>query len=199
MFEKLRINTTRLFVGILSCFILCTGSAWEAQIPFLSSLLFLIGITLVGIATLGRLWCTLYIGGYKTSKLITVGPYSMSRHPLYFFSFIGAIGVGLASETLLIPTILAVGFALYYPLVIRSEEKKLRQMHSEEFEAYVKTTPSFFPRLSLLTEPREYRVNTTAFRRRLFSSFWFVWFVGILEIIEELHHLGLIPILFKIY
>jgi hypothetical protein len=72
-------------------------------------------------------------------------------------------------------------------------------VHSEEFEAYVKRTPVFYPKLSLLTEPQEYKVNPISFKRRLFSSLWFVWLVGILEIIEELHALKLIPILFRIY
>lgn len=199
MFEKLRIHMTRLFAAILSGIILFSSSAWETQIPFLGSLFFLIGTSFVGIGTLGRLWCTLYIGGYKTNQLITVGPYSMSRHPLYFFSLIGAIGVGFTSETILVPVMVAIGFALYYPFVIRSEEKKLRVIHPEEFEAYVKATPAFFPKLSLLTEPQEYKVNPKSFKRRLFSSFWFVWLVGIMEIIETLHEIKLIPVLFKIY
>jgi len=199
MFEKLRIHLTRLFAGILSCIILFSGSAWEPRAPFLSSLFFFFGMILVAIGTLGRLWCTLYIGGFKTSKLITVGPYSMSRHPLYFFSLIGGVGVGFASETLVIPAIIAVAFTLYYPFVIRSEEKKLRKMHPGEFEAYAKTTPVFFPKLSLLTEPQEYKVNPISFKRRLFSSLWFIWLVGILEIIEGLHEVGLIPVFFKIY
>jgi protein-S-isoprenylcysteine O-methyltransferase Ste14 len=36
-----------------------------------------------------RLWCSLYISGYKNSQLITSGPYSLCRNPLYFFSFVG--------------------------------------------------------------------------------------------------------------
>lgn len=199
MFEKLRIHMTRLFAAVLSGIILFSGSAWEPKLPLLSSLFFLIGIILVAIGTLGRLWCTLYIGGYKTKQLITVGPYSMSRHPLYFFSLIGAMGVGFTSETLLIPAMVAVAFAFYYPFVIRSEEKKLRAIHPEEFEAYVKATPAFFPKLSLLTEPQEYIVNPISFKRRLFSSLWFVWLVGIMEIIETLHEIKLIPVLFRIY
>jgi hypothetical protein len=111
----------------------------------------------------------------------------------------GGIGVGFASETLLIPTIIAVAFALYYPFVIRSEEKKLKKIYPKEFEVYINTTPVFFPKLSLLREPQEYNVNPIAFKRRLFSSFWFVWLAGMLEIIEELHELRLIPVLFKIY
>jgi len=123
MIEKQRILMTRLLAGILCCIILFSNSAWETQAPLLSSLIFLAGLVLVAIATLGRLWCTLYIGGYKTRQLITVGPYSVSRHPLYFFSLMGGVGVGFASETLSIPAAIAVAFALYYPFVIRSEEK----------------------------------------------------------------------------
>jgi hypothetical protein len=112
---------------------------------------------------------------------------------------IGAIGVGFASETILIPAMVAVAFGLYYPFVIRSEEKRLRAIHPEAFEVYGKTTPVFFPKLSLLKEPQEYMVNPKSFKRRLFGSLWFVWLVGVLEIIEELHELKLIPILFQIY
>jgi hypothetical protein len=72
-------------------------------------------------------------------------------------------------------------------------------MHPGEFEAYAKTTPVFFPKLSLLTEPQEYKVNPISFKRRLFSSLWFIWLVGILEIIEGLHEVGLLPVFFKIY
>jgi hypothetical protein len=63
MVEKLRNHLTRLFAGILSGIILFSGSAWETQVPPLSSLFFFIGIILVAIASLGRLWCTPYIGG----------------------------------------------------------------------------------------------------------------------------------------
>ena len=82
-----------------------SSSAWEIKAPFFNTILFFIGIILVGIASLGRLWCSLYIAGYKTDNLVTEGPYSMCGNPLYFFSFIGALGIGFASETLLVPVI----------------------------------------------------------------------------------------------
>jgi protein-S-isoprenylcysteine O-methyltransferase Ste14 len=72
-----------------------------------------IGLALAGIASLGRLWCSLYIAGYKTEELITEGPYSIYRNFLYFFSFLGAIGVGFASESLLIPLIIPILFTSY--------------------------------------------------------------------------------------
>ncbi len=197
--EKLRIPLSRVIAVVLIAIIALSNSEWEETIPAVSTLLFFIGIFLVAIASLGRMWCSLYIAGYKTEVLITKGPYSICRNPLYFFSLIGAMGVGFASETTLIPTILFIVFMLYYPMVIHSEEKELQSLHGEKFEKYAATTPKFFPKLSCLTEPEKYIVNPIVFRKHMFSALWFVWLAGILEIIEELHELKMLPVLFKIY
>ncbi|TFH42699.1 MAG: isoprenylcysteine carboxylmethyltransferase family protein, partial [ANME-2 cluster archaeon] len=122
MVEKIRIRVSQIFAISLIIIIAVSNSAWEHKAPFVSTFLFLIGIVLVGIASMGRLWCSLYIAGYKTDKLITEGPYSMCRNPLYFFSLLGALGVGFASETCLIPLIILLAFSMYYPFVIKSEE-----------------------------------------------------------------------------
>jgi protein-S-isoprenylcysteine O-methyltransferase Ste14 len=199
MIQKLRIRISQIFAVLLIAIIALSSSYWEVQAPFVTSILYILGCILVGIASVGRLWCSLYISGYRTSTLITVGPYSMCRNPLYFFSLLGAIGVGLASESLLIPTIIAVAFALYYPSVIQGEEAKLRTLHGGEFETYFKTTPRFFPKISLLKEPEEYTVKPLKFRRQIFDALWFVWLIGILELIEELHELNILPALFRIF
>ena len=174
-------------------------SGWEKSWPLMGSLLFLAGILLVGVATLGRAWCSLYIAGYKTSTLVTQGPYSISRNPLYFFSAIGVLGVGLCSETLLIPAILLVGFALYYPMVIRGEEAKLLEMHTAAFQGYLASTPRFFPRLSQLQEPEQYPVNPRVFRKHLAEGLLFVWLVGVFEIVEALHRMGWVATHWTIY
>jgi len=56
------------------------------------------GILLAGVGALGRLWCSLYIGGRKTHELVSAGPYGWCRNPLYLFSLIGALGVGLSTR-----------------------------------------------------------------------------------------------------
>lgn len=199
MIEKLRILISRLFAVALVAVILVSSSAFMEKFPFLSTLLFFAGIVLVSVACLGRLWCSLYIAGYKTDTLITQGPYSVCRNPLYFFSLVGAIGVGLATETVLIPTLIFLAFAVYYPLVIKSEEAGLLKMHGTAFSTYFQRVPRFFPRLSQFTEPDEYVVKPKVFRHHMLDAVWFVWIVGFLEIIKALHALQILPTLFKIY
>ena len=196
--EKKRKIFSRLFAVALGVFILFSRSRLE-EYGLVSDLVFLIGIALAGVATVGRLWCSLYICGYKTKKLISLGPYSLCRNPLYFFSLLGGIGVGLATETLTVTLIILVAFLLYYPFMIRAEEKKLREIHGDDFERYVKKTPKIWPSFAGLNEPEEYTVRPKLFRKRVFDALWFVWIVGILEIIEALHECNIIPILFRLY
>ncbi len=197
--QKLRIPLTNIFVVLLLIFIATSDRPWEVKHPLFTSFLFFMGLFFVGIGSLGRLWCSLYIAGWKTKVLITKGPYSMCRNPLYFFSFIGAIGVGFATETILIPFFVVILFAAYYPYVIRKEENKLLARHGQQFKSYSESVPRFFPRLSNFTEPQEYIVNPIIFKTHIFSALWFIWMIGILEILEKLHELGMIPVMFMIY
>jgi protein-S-isoprenylcysteine O-methyltransferase Ste14 len=198
LIETSRIPLSKIFGLILLIIILFSSSRWE-DVPLAGDLIFLIGCVLVGIGSLGRLWCSLYISGYKNDTLVTCGPYSISRNPLYFFSIIGGVGVGLATETLMIPLIIVVLFLIYYPSVIKSEEKRLLSIHGEEFKRYCDKTPSFIPKLSLFEEPEEYIVNPRIFRKNIIRAIWFIWFFGIMGIIEAFHETGILPIYFRIY
>ncbi len=193
-----RILHSRLFAAGLFLLVLLSDSRWE-NVGLTSAVLFFAGALLVGVATVGRLWCSLYISGHKTKLLVTSGPYSLCRNPLYFFSLLGAIGVGMVTETVTVPIAIAAGFALYYPSVIREEEKRLAEIHGDEYAEYQRNTPVFLPSISHLTEPEEYSVNPRIFKKSIFEALWFVWIVGIIELLEEIHATGMIPTLFHLY
>ena len=61
-----RILVSRGFAIAFFLLLLVTESAQEGSI--VSAILFLSGLVLVGVATVGRLWCSLYISGYKNSE-----------------------------------------------------------------------------------------------------------------------------------
>ena len=184
-FATHRLLVSRIFAAAFFLVVLGVESAHEGTL--LSTLLFLIGLALVGAATVGRLWCSLYISGHKNTALITTGPYSLSRNPLYFFSLLGFAGIGFASETVTLGVVLAVATLLSYPAVIRHEEAVLRERFGAEFEAYCARVPRFLPNLSGYVEPETYTVNPRLFRRTMLDVVWFIWFVGILELVEALH------------
>jgi protein-S-isoprenylcysteine O-methyltransferase Ste14 len=199
MVEKLRLIISKIFVGFLFALVIFSSSLWEDKAPFVTSLLFLLGAFLVGIASMGRLWCSVYIAGYKKGHLVTQGPYSMCRNPLYFFSLVGGLGVGFASETILIPLLMLIAFVGYYPFVIKSEETEMIKLHKNEYENYLKSVPVFFPKISLLSEPQEYTVKPIIFRQHMFDTLLFIWLLGIMVVLQELHELKIIPALFKTY
>lgn len=197
--EKVRINLARVFVLLLIVLIMITGSAWEGELALAGSAFFFVGLFLATIAAAGRLWASLYIAGRKTRILVTEGPYSVCRNPLYLFNLLGAVGVALTSKTLLIPSIVFIGFASYFPLVIRHEEKKLILRHGAEFEAYKAKTPRFWPDISKLTEPDIYLVKPIIFRNHLFSAGAFITLVGLMEFIRGMQTLSLLPTIIKLY
>ncbi len=184
---------------LVAVFYVFSTSAWEIRHTEIAEAFFCAGVILVGIAALGRMWCSVYIAGYKHGTLITEGPYSLCRNPLYVFSFLGSVGVGLSSETLLIPTIIGIAFVSYYPLVVRKEEEQLLKVHGEKYQAYLESVPRFLPSFKGFVEPTDYVVKPTVFRRHLTSAVWFIWIPAAAEFVEMLHREAMIPSLFSIY
>lgn len=184
-FATHRLLVSRIFAIAFFLVVLAMESAHEGNL--ISTSLFLAGLLLVGVATVGRLWCSLYISGHKNAELITTGPYSLSRNPLYFFSLLGFAGIGFASETFSLGIVLIAAMLIGYPAVIRQEEAVLRQRFGAAFEAYCTRVPRFLPKFSGYVEPDTYAVNPRLFRRTMFDVVWFIWFVGIVEFVEALH------------
>ena len=192
-YEEWRLPVSRLLSFTAVVFLLLSTSRWDNAGSGISMVLFPLGMFLVAIGSLGRMWCSLYIAGYKDQVLITQGPYSVTRNPLYFFSTFGALGVGFCTETLTFPLLLLAAMILYYPLVVRKEERRLRERFGCDFDDYARRVPAFFPSFALFSEPDTYVVKPVVYRRHMFSALWFVWIVGLIELAEGLKELGWMP------
>ena len=162
-------------------------------------LIFPFGIFLAAIGAVGRLWCSVFISGYKTNCLITSGPYAMCRNPLYFFSLIGVVGVALVTETLTLPLVLFAGFIFYYPSVVLGEERRLAKLHGQVYQEYCRRTPRFFPTLKALTEPEEYTVRPAIIRKSFIDAIWFIWGIAVIELIKAMHDVGVLPVYLMVY
>ncbi len=145
----------------------------------------IIGFFLLATAVLGRLWCLAYIAGAKNESLITEGPYSMVRNPLYLFNFLGALGLGLAVENPPLALLLVCGFVLFYPSVVRNEEARLGRTFGAAYVAYCAATPRWVPKWSAYHEPESWVISPRRFRKGLLGAMWFLWVFMIWEIVEE--------------
>jgi protein-S-isoprenylcysteine O-methyltransferase Ste14 len=152
-----------LIVGILAGLVLLavTDSTWRIGWPRAHRGIQWSGLLLILICILGRTWATLYIGGLKQRELVTKGPYSVVRNPLYLFTLFGAAGIGALSGSLVMAIVYA-GFAsVVFLSVVLQEEQFLLATFPHEFPAYAARVPRLVPRLStwqdadqLIVKPR---------------------------------------------
>lgn len=102
-----------LFALVAAC-VLATISKTLASAQWLHDDVEAVGLAMIVICVVGRAWCSLYIGGRKKAEIVTGGPYSLCRNPLYLFSFIGAFGMGAQTGSIVIAVLFVViAFAVF--------------------------------------------------------------------------------------
>ena len=197
--EHQRTGLSKLVAVVAFILLALTQSHWELQDENVATFLFSTGLGLAAIGSTGRIWCSFFISGRKDGELVTEGPYSISRNPLYVFSCIGLVGVGLSTETLTYPLLFLVIFGLYYPGIMAREERRLEELFGESFRQYRQRVPRFWPNRGLYSEPASWSSNPRLFRRHILSDIWFVWITAIIELVEGLRNVGLLPHLLTLW
>jgi protein-S-isoprenylcysteine O-methyltransferase Ste14 len=109
----------------------------------------------------------------KDSALATSGVYALTRNPLYFGSTLLAAGFAIMSANEYAAALLIVPFGLIYPTVMLREEAHLSKLFPEEFRAYKKQVPRFFPRITLRF-PRSFSYNQYLSNREYNTALGFV-------------------------
>jgi len=146
-------------------------------------------------AILGRAWCSLYIGGRKTREIVMRGPYSVSRNPLYLFSFVAAFGVGAQTGSLT----LSLGAVLLTFVVLRQtvrrEETWLRATFGAEYDRYLGATPRFWPRWSAWRDEPRLEISPGRFVTTVLDGAVLILAVPVMAILSEAQAEGLLPVL----
>lgn len=187
-FERLRKPASRVFVALwLTAAVLTVPKGLSTGWHEVGEM---VGFLMLIVAALGRVWSLAYIGGRKDRELCQGGPYSITRNPLYFFSFLGVVGFGLALQHVLLGFIAATSFLVYYAGVIRHEERRLRVLHGARFDAYQAQVPRFWPKLEMPVQEKILQLNVTVFTRGLREVFWFLFAIIFAETVEWLHAHG---------
>ncbi len=115
-----------------------------------------IGFAAASIGECIRFWGVSYAGSETRTtgtvggtQLVTSGPYSYVRNPLYIGNILMYIGVGIMSNALMpyLPLIAFVYFAYQYTVIVSLEEVYLSQTFSN-WNEYTKSVRRFIPSLT---------------------------------------------------
>lgn len=158
--------------------------------PFMTAgyeVLEFLGFFLLIAAALGRIWSSIYIAGRKNKELCQSGPYSLCRNPLYFFSFLGCLGFFLAIQNLALTVAVIAFFALYYRMVINSEERRLGHLFGNDFDVYINRVPRFWPSIRKPEGSGAILVHPRLIERGLLEVAWFLFAIIGAELLEEIH------------
>jgi protein-S-isoprenylcysteine O-methyltransferase Ste14 len=115
-----------------------------------------IGITLVALGELMRIWAVRQIGvisrtrAGRLGRLVTEGPFRLVRNPLYVGNLLLWTGFTVWSGKLWLLAVCWTLFLLQYSAIIGFEEGLLRQRFGAEYGDYVARVGRWWPRLSQL-------------------------------------------------
>lgn len=109
-----------------------------------------------------RLWCILQIGGAarKTSKLkaelvISWGPYSIVRNPIYIANTTIFVGFTALSGLLWMVPVVIAALWLWYDSVVRREEAFILEKHPVAYADYLRYANRWIPRLQYRGKPQD--------------------------------------------
>ena len=127
------------------------------------------GILLMFAGILGRIFSTLSIGGLKDRVVVQTELYSVCRNPLYFSSFLMAVGTGLLFARLDFTVLIAAAFMVVFLPMMHNEARVLREKFPDYAE-YEQRVPLFFPNFLLWRERENYQINFRLLKRSLLDS-----------------------------
>lgn len=185
-----RVRKLALAIGLVAVVGLAffTRSSWGEG--GLHEALEAVGLGLIVICIVGRAWCSLYIGGRKKAEIVNRGPYSISRNPLYIFSFMGAFGVGAQTGSLILATLFLVLTVAVFYATVRREEAWLSDAFGQTYADYCARTPRFWPDFSKWHDEGMLEIKPGFFLTTLRDGLVFLLAVPLFESVEKLQDIG---------
>jgi protein-S-isoprenylcysteine O-methyltransferase Ste14 len=158
----------------------------------------MLALLLVGVAVLGRIWCSVYIAGRKDEHLVIDGPYSTCRHPLYTLSLAGGAGLGLATHSMLLTGATLLVLGVLFARAAVAEEAFLAQRHGEAFHAYARTTRRFWPRFARQAMPERLLIQPRVLWKAFVDAGAFVLLYALVVAARQAQALQGLPTLFDL-
>lgn len=161
------------------------GAGWLQALKVLGTLLLFAGV-------LYRFWAILYIGGRKNCTVVQDGPYSMSRHPLYFGTTVAAVGFGLMLGSLLLAALFGLLALGVLSATAAREERFLRAEFGADYDAFAaRVTHRVLPRPALFATPEEVSFKPKILRTNLLDALGFMAVLPVVELLEALRPISI--------
>jgi protein-S-isoprenylcysteine O-methyltransferase Ste14 len=103
-----------------------------------------VGVPIALCGALVRAWASGHLR--KNAELAMSGPYAFTRNPLYFGSFVMALGCALCGGGLWLGLWLMAFFLMVYLPVMRAEADYMRRLFAGDYENWAANVPLFIPR-----------------------------------------------------
>lgn len=168
-----------------------TDMVWEG-------LLKIGGLVLMAVAITGRAWCSLYIGGRKKTEIVELGPYSVSRNPLYVFNLVGALGIGAQTGSVVFALAFGAMAAVVFHFTVRREEAWLSTAFGQAYDTYCGRTPRFWPNFNRWRDAETLEVKPRFFLLTLRDGLAFLLATPIFAAVEHARHSGWTAAIFPI-
>jgi protein-S-isoprenylcysteine O-methyltransferase Ste14 len=194
--QRIRINALRAAGLATGAVFLLAHPVWGGEVHEIAELF---GFGLVVACLAGRMWCILYIGSKKNRALVTTGPYSLTRNPLYLFSIIGVTGIGLIYGSIIVTLALVLMVCGRFAVTSAREARYLKELFGLQYEAYARRTPIFWPDFSRYLDDSEVAFSPKALKQTFFDGLPFLAAFPVLEMIEYLQAHRILPVLLNIF
>ncbi len=128
-----------------------------------SPLSLLAGLGVIGSGLLLRAWACGHL--HKEKVLAISGPYRYTRNPLYVGNLIIGLGIVMSAYSIWVAVLLACNFLIIYPFVINREKRRMKEFFPDEYEAFKRKVPLFFPRFPSSLPKSEIRFSRELYRK----------------------------------
>lgn len=111
----------------------------------------LLGAAVTAMGEFIRAWSVAHIGarsrtrGTSVGALVTTGPFSRCRNPIYLGNLLVGAGIIWATDVPLLLPAYVLLFAAQYSLVVAWEEDQLRREHGRAYDVYRARVPRWLP------------------------------------------------------
>ncbi|BCM16448.1 methyltransferase family protein [Mesorhizobium sp. J8] len=196
-YQHMRRIVLAVLVVVLFAALLFGQSSFPPDTP-VHETIEMFGVLLIFLGIVGRLWSTLYIGGRKSAEVVTGGPYSITRNPLYLFSTVAAAGVGAQIGSFSGIILFALLCAGAFHIVILREERYLKEVLGAPYKTYLAKVPRFFPNLRLYQEGDTGSFKPRLLLNTLLDGLVFLVALPAFELIDGMQQSGMLPVWFTL-